>query len=158
MKTAIGPIISDRQRERVKRHIADGRQKGAEVLAGGDWLGNRCQPTILKNVAEGMEVFREETFGPVTSLYVFDDVDDAMEQANDTEYGLGFSIFTRDIQRGLQLAERAESGMVHINRATIQDEPHVPFGGQGLSGFGREGTGADLDIMTEWKWITVAMP
>ncbi len=72
-------------------------------------------------------------------------------------YGLSFSIFTRDIDTALKLARQAESGMVHINRATIQDEPHVPFGGQGLSGFGREGTTADLDVMTQWKWITIRM-
>lgn len=157
IKTSIGPIISERQRERVRRHIEDARNKGAQVLTGGDWDGNRCRPTILSGVREGMEVFREETFGPVTSLYVFDDVEDAMEKANDTEYGLSFSIFTRDIDTALRLAHQAESGMVHINRPTIQDEPHVPFGGQGISGFGREGTSADLDVMTEWKWVTIRM-
>ena len=154
--TVIGPIISPRQRERVRRHIEDARAKGAEVLTGGDWVGNRCRPTILRGVAEGMEVCREETFGPVTSLYVFDEIDEAMRRANDTEYGLSFSIFTRDVERALQLARAARSGMVHINRATIQDEPHVPFGGRGNSGFGREGTLYDLDILTQWKWITIA--
>ena len=103
-----------------------------------------------------MTVCREETFGPVTSLYVFDEIDEAMRRANDTEYGLSFSIFTRDVERALQLARAARSGMVHINRATIQDEPHVPFGGRGNSGFGREGTLYDLDILTQWKWITIA--
>ncbi len=157
IQTSIGPIISERQRERVRRHIEDARDKGAEILSGGDWVGNRCQPTILRGVTEGMEVFRNETFGPVTALYTFDRVEDAMQQANDTEYGLSFAIFTRDIDTALRLARQAESGMVHINRATIQDEPHVPFGGQGLSGFGREGTTADLDVMTQWKWITIRM-
>lgn len=157
-ETSIGPIISPRQRERVKRHIDDARARGAEILTGGDWIGNRCRPTILRNVAEGMLVCREETFGPVTSLYVFDELEQAMRQANDTEYGLSFSIFTRDIETALRLARQANAGMVHINRATIQDEPHVPFGGRGISGFGREGTQFDLDIMTEWKWITIASP
>lgn len=155
--TSIGPIISERQRERVRRHIEDARAKGARILAGGEWVGNRCQPTILQDVSEAMEVCRNETFGPVTSLYVFDEVSDAMERANDTEYGLSFAIFTRDIDTALKLAHQARSGMVHINRATIQDEPHVPFGGLGLSGFGREGTGVDLDLLTEWKWITIRM-
>lgn len=157
IQTSIGPIISERQRERVRRHIEDARDQGAEILTGGDWIGNRCQPTILRGVTEGMEVFRNETFGPVTSLYIFDDIEDAMAQANDTEYGLSFAIFTRDIDTAFRLARQAESGMVHINRATIQDEPHVPFGGQGLSGFGREGTTADLDVLTQWKWITIRM-
>ncbi len=157
METFVGPIISERQRERVRRHISDAKSKGVKVLAGGEWEGNRCQPTILSGVTEEMEVCRDETFGPVTSLYVFDTVDEVMELANDTVYGLSFSIFTRDIDTALDMAHRAESGAVHINRPTIQDEPCPPFGGQGLSGFGREGTEADLDILTQWKWITIRM-
>lgn len=157
IETAVGPIISERQRERVRRHITDAKNKGVEVLAGGEWEGNRCQPTIFSGVTEEMEVCQEETFGPVTSLYVFDTVDEALRLANDTVYGLSFSIFTRDIDTALYIAHRAESGAVHINRPTIQDEPCPPFGGQGLSGFGREGTEADLDILTEWKWITIRM-
>ncbi|MCB1678876.1 MAG: aldehyde dehydrogenase family protein [Halioglobus sp.] len=155
--TFVGPIISERQRERVRRHLSDARDKGVTVLAGGEWDGNRCQPTVLSGVTEEMEVCRNETFGPVTSLYVFDTVDEALERANDTVYGLSFSIFTRDIDTALDLAHRAESGAVHINRPTIQDEPCPPFGGQGLSGHGREGTEADLDILTQWKWITIRM-
>jgi acyl-CoA reductase-like NAD-dependent aldehyde dehydrogenase len=157
METFVGPIISERQRERVRRHISDAKAKGVKILAGGEWEGNRCQPTILSGVTEEMEVCRDETFGPVTSLYVFDTVDEAMERANDTVYGLSFSIFTRDIDTALDMAHRAQSGAVHINRPTIQDEPCPPFGGQGLSGSGREGTEADLDILTEWKWITIRM-
>ncbi len=155
--TFVGPIISERQRERVRRHITDARDKGATVLAGGEWDGNRCLPTILSDVTEEMEVCRNETFGPVTSLYLFDTVDEALEQANDTVYGLSFSIYTQDIDTALDIAHRAESGAVHINRPTIQDEPCPPFGGQGLSGYGREGTEADLDVMTQWKWITIRM-
>jgi len=155
MDTAVGPIISERQRERVRRHISDAKEKGVEVLAGGEWDGNRCQPTVLSGVSEEMAVCREETFGPVTSLYVFDTVDEALERANDTVYGLSFSIFTRDIETALDMAHRADSGAVHINRPTIQDEPCPPFGGTGQSGYGREGTEADLDILTEWKWITI---
>jgi acyl-CoA reductase-like NAD-dependent aldehyde dehydrogenase len=154
----VGPIISERQRKRVRSHVEEAREKGAEVLTGGDWEGNRCQPTILRGVNESMEVCRNETFGPVTSLYHFDTVEEALDKANDTEYGLSFSIFTRDIEKALSLAQQAESGAVHINRATIQDEPNPPFGGQGLSGFGREGTEAELDVFTEWKWITVNNP
>ncbi|MBT4523059.1 MAG: aldehyde dehydrogenase family protein [Halieaceae bacterium] len=157
METFVGPIISERQRERVRRHIDDAKGKGAKLLVGGEWEGNRCQPTIFSGVTEEMTVCRDETFGPVTSLYVFDSVDEAMERANDTDYGLSFSIYTRDIDTALDMAHRAESGAVHINRPTIQDEPCPPFGGQGLSGSGREGTEADLDILTEWKWITIRM-
>ena len=104
-----------------------------------------------------MSVFREETFGPVTSLYVVKDLEEAMGLANDTQYGLSFSIFTSNLTSAMKAARDAGSGMVHINAMSIQDEPHVPFGGNGLSGFGREGTDADLDIMTKWKWITMQL-
>jgi acyl-CoA reductase-like NAD-dependent aldehyde dehydrogenase len=155
--TMVGPIISERQRDRVRRHIDDALGKGVELVAGGGWEGNRCQPTVLAGVTDDMEVCRDETFGPVTSLYVFDTVDEAVALANDTEYGLSFSVYTRDIDTALDIAHRAQSGAVHINRPTIQDEPGPPFGGQGISGLGREGTEADLDLLTEWKWITIRM-
>jgi acyl-CoA reductase-like NAD-dependent aldehyde dehydrogenase len=153
--TMLGPIISERQRDRVRRHIADARAKGAEVLAGGEWDGNWCSATVLRGVTPEMTVFAEETFGPVTSLYPFDTLEEALDLANHTEYGLSASIFTRDIDKALAFAQRAEAGMVHINAPTLHDEPHVPFGGIKASGFGREGTEADLEIMTEWKWVTI---
>lgn len=153
--TMLGPIISKRQRDRVKDHIEDARSKGAEILAGGNWAGNHCEATVLRGVTPEMTVFAEETFGPVTSLYPFDTIEEALELANDTEYGLSASIFTQDIDKALRFAERAEAGMVHINAPTLHDEPHVPFGGIKASGFGREGTEADLEIMTEWKWVTI---
>lgn len=153
--TMLGPIISDRQRSRVRRHIEDARDKGARVLAGGAWKGNACEATVLCDVRDSMDVWQEETFGPVTSLYPFDDLSDALERANATEYGLSAAIFTRDIDKALQFAHGIEAGMVHVNAPTLHDEPHVPFGGAKSSGFGREGTEADLDIMTEWKWVTI---
>ncbi len=156
--TMLGPIISERQRDRVRRHIDDARNKGAEVLAGGEWNGNCCSATVLRGVTPDMTVFAEETFGPVTSLYPFDTLEEVLGLANDTEYGLSASIFTRDIDKALRFAQRAEAGMVHINAPTLHDEPHVPFGGIKSSGFGREGTEADLDIMTEWKWVTIQSP
>jgi acyl-CoA reductase-like NAD-dependent aldehyde dehydrogenase len=158
IQTGVGPIISPRQRERVRHHVEDAVAKGARLEKGGRWVGNRCQPTILSNVTREMTVFAEETFGPVTSVFSFDTIEEALALANDTEYGLSFGIFTRDIEKAMYLARGAAAGMVHINGATIQDEPHVPFGGTGLSGYGREGTEADLEIMTEWKWITIQLP
>lgn len=153
--TMLGPIISERQRDRVRSHVDDARAKGAEVLAGAEWTGNCCSATVLRGVTADMTVCYEETFGPVTSLYPFDTLEEAIELANDTEYGLSASIFTRDLDKALRFAHEAESGMVHINAPTLHDEPHVPFGGTKASGFGREGTEADLEIMTEWKWVTI---
>ena len=156
--TWLGPIISDRQRNRVRTHIEDAREKGATVVTGGEWIGNRCRPTILTGVGEGMTVCREETFGPVTSVYPVDSPEDALEKANDTNFGLSAAVFTRDIDKALTMAQSINAGMVHINAPTIADEPHVPFGGVGDSGFGREGTDIDIDTLTEWKWITIQLP
>jgi len=153
--TIIGPIISDRQRQRVKRHIEDAKAKGATVAAGGTWDGNRCAATVLLNVTSDMDVFREETFGPVVCVYTFNDFDEVMKEANDTNYGLSSAIYTRNIHRAMEYAKGIEAGMVHINSPSITDEAHVPFGGVGDSGFGREGTEADLDAFTELKWVTI---
>jgi acyl-CoA reductase-like NAD-dependent aldehyde dehydrogenase len=155
--TWLGPIISERQRARVRRHIEDAVAKGATLLTGGTWVGNRCRPTVLLGVQEGMTVCREETFGPVTSVYPVADAAEAMRRAKDTAYGLSAAIHTRDIDKALPMALDMNSGMVHINAPTIHDEPHVPFGGTGDSGFGREGTDIDIDTLTEWKWITVQL-
>ena len=152
--TWLGPIISNRQRERVRTHIEDARAKGAEVLTGGKWVGNCCQPTILSGVDETMVVCREETFGPVTSVYPVADLDEAIQRSNDTNYGLSAAIYTQDLSKAFRYMQEVKSGMVHVNAPTIADEPHVPFGGVGDSGFGREGTDVDVDTLTEWKWVT----
>lgn len=156
--TWVGPIISERQRQRVRSHIADAQAKGATLLTGGDWIGNRCRPTILTGVGDDMTVCREETFGPVTSVYPVADLDEAIARANDTRYGLSAAIYTRDITKAMIFWQRVHAGMVHINAPTLHDEPHVPFGGVGDSGFGREGTDIDIDTFTEWKWVTVQLP
>ncbi len=155
--TVIAPIISERQRTRIKDHIADAVAKGATVAAGGEWEGNRCQPTLLIDVTEDMTVCKTETFGPVTSIYPIDSYEEGLEKANDTEYGLSSAIFTKDINKAFHFARNIGAGMCHINGPTIHDEAHVPFGGNGESGVGREGTDADMEAMTELKWVTVQL-
>lgn len=157
LTTMIGPLINKRQRDRVRHHIEDAVSKGATVQTGGKWHGNRCEPTILTGVTDEMDVCREETFGPVTSIYPVDSVEDALEKANDSVYGLSAAIYTSDITKAMRFALGVKSGMVHINAPTPQDEPHVPFGGVGESGWGREGTDGDIEAMTEWKWITMQL-
>jgi len=154
--TVIAPTISPRQRERIKSHIDDARAKGANVIGGG-WEGNRCQPTLLTDVSEDMTVCRTETFGPVTAIYRIESYEEGLEKANDTEYGLSSAIFTKDIDRAFHFVHNSNAGMCHINGPTIHDEAHVPFGGNGESGVGREGTDADMEAMTELKWVTVQL-
>jgi acyl-CoA reductase-like NAD-dependent aldehyde dehydrogenase len=155
--TVGAPIISERQRERVRAHIADAVKKGATLAAGGEWNGNCCQPTILTDVSEEMTLCREETFGPVTSVYPIDSYEEGLEKANDTVYGLSSAIFTSDINKAMHFAKNIGAGMCHINGMTVHDEAHVSFGGNGESGVGREGTDADMEAMTELKWVTVQL-
>ena len=155
-ETMIGPIISPRQRERVQCHIADALDHGATARCGGRWRGNRCEPTVLSDINESMLVAREETIGPVATVEPVEDLQEAIAKSNELAYGLTASIFTADHDAAMQFAERCEAGMVHVNAATVQEEPHVPFGGVGDSGFGREGAIAGIDELTEWKWITLS--
>jgi acyl-CoA reductase-like NAD-dependent aldehyde dehydrogenase len=155
--TVIAPIISERQRQRVKAHIENAVSLGATVVVGGEWEGNRCQPTLLVDVTEAMTVCKTETFGPVTSIYPIDSYEEALQKANDTEFGLSSAIYTKDINKALHFAKHSGAGMCHINGPTIHDEAHVPFGGNGESGLGREGTDADMDAMTKLKWVTVQL-
>lgn len=153
--TVIGPIINSKQRQRVRLHIQEAIDKGARLIVGGDWEDNRCRPTILADTTDDMLVCQEETFGPVTCVSLVDSIDEAVAQANDSEFGLVAAVYTSDLNAAISLADRLQVGMVHINGMTIQQEPQAPFGGVGASGFGREGTDAAIDEMTEWKWITI---
>jgi acyl-CoA reductase-like NAD-dependent aldehyde dehydrogenase len=153
--TNIGPLVNKKQRQRVRGHIDDAMEKGATRLCGGDWEGHRCPPTVFTNVTPDMTIYHEETFGPVLSLYPIDSLDEAIAYANDSRYGLSASIYTKDLTDAMRFAEEVQAGMVHVNAPTIYAEPHVPFGGVGESGFGREGTEVDIELMTEWKWVTI---
>lgn len=154
-KTMIGPIINQAQRTRIREHLADAIDRGATVCTGDCWVGNRCMPTILTEVAPDAIIRRDETFGPVTIVDPFDTPDEAIEMAGATPFGLVTSIFTADLKLARTLAARSNAGMVHINGPTIQEEAHVPFGGNGDSGFGRDGSGASIESLTRWKWITM---
>lgn len=152
--TMIGPIIHETQRARIKEHLKDAISKGAKVLCGGNWQGNRCEPTVLTDTNEHMQISHEETFGPVTTLHCVVSADDALNLANDSNLGLSASVYTTNLTQAMRFAEELNAGMVHVNGTTIQDEPHIPFGGVGDSGFGRESTDPDLSEFMEWKWVT----
>ncbi|MFO0336859.1 MAG: aldehyde dehydrogenase family protein [Pseudomonadota bacterium] len=155
--TVIGPIINARQRARIRAHVDDAVAKGATVECGGRWIGHRCEPTVLTGVTRDMLCHSEETFGPVTAVYAVDGLDEALRAANDTRYGLAAAIFTSDLGHALRYARDVDAGMVHVNGATAQAEPHVPFGGVGDSGTGRDGPEYDMEAMTEWKWVSIQL-
>ena len=129
--------------------------QGAEVLCGGGNDGLFFEPTVLGGVTRDMRIFREETFGPVAPVVIADGVDDAVEIANDSDYGLSAGIITRDEERGLAVARQLRTGMAHVNDCSVHDEPHVPFGGIGASGLGRHGGRQGIDTFTETRWITL---
>jgi len=103
-----------------------------------------------------MKIYSEESFGPVVAVIRAADEDEAINIANDSEYGLSSAVFTRDIARGLQVARRIKSGICHVNGPTVQDQAQIPFGGVKNSGYGRFGGKAGIDAFTELRWITVA--
>jgi succinate-semialdehyde dehydrogenase / glutarate-semialdehyde dehydrogenase len=137
----VGPLIDGAQRAKVGDLVADAVDHGAEVLAGGepvDRPGYFSAPTVLWNPSPQAAVLREEIFGPVAPISTFDEEDEAVAAANATEYGLVAYVYTRDIDRGLRLFDRIDTGMLAINRGVVSN-PAAPFGGIKQSGYGREG-------------------
>ncbi len=151
----VGPLVHAAARDHVLALIADARDRGAEILAGGTADGLYVRPTVLRGVTAEMRIYHEESFGPVVSVIEVDGTDEAVRVANDTEYGLSAAVFGRDAAAALQVARRIRSGICHINGATVHDEPQMPFGGVGASGWGRFGSRAALEEFTELRWITI---
>ena len=151
----IGPLINDRQVARVRAQLEDAVARGARVVVGGGINGRFVEPTILTGVTPDMLVYRDETFGPVVPVIPFRTDDEAIALNNDTEYGLSAGIFTRDEARALAIARRLETGMCHVNCSSVNDEPHVPFGGSKASGLGRHGGRWSVETFTETRWITL---
>ncbi len=153
--TIIGPLINKAALDRVKARVDEAVSAGARVLAGGKADGPCFQPTLLADVPADATMSTNETFGPVASITVVENADQAVALANQTNYGLAAGIMTRNPDRGLALAERLEAGIVHINDQPVNDEPQVPFGGVKDSGWGRFGGRAAMDEFTELRWVTV---
>lgn len=153
--TLIGPLINQVQLDKIRTQVEEAIAGGAKLLCGGKYEGLCYYPTVLTNVTEDMKVFSEETFGPVAPVIVVEDAEEAVHVANSSRYGLSAGVITRDFQKGLEIAERLESGMVHINDSSVHDEPQVPFGGVKDSGWGRHGGLAALEEFTELRWITM---
>ncbi|PCI02612.1 MAG: aldehyde dehydrogenase [Hyphomicrobiales bacterium] len=151
----IGPLINDRQVARVKAQLDDAIAKGAKVALGGKITGRFVEPTILTGVTPDMDIYRDETFGPVVPVIPFKTDEEAIALNNDTEYGLSSGIITRDEHRGLEMSKKLATGMCHINCSSVNDEPHVPFGGSKSSGVGRHGGRWAMETFTETRWITM---
>ncbi|MEY4358019.1 MAG: NAD-dependent succinate-semialdehyde dehydrogenase [Pseudomonadota bacterium] len=155
--TEQGPLIDARALAKVEAHIADAVGKGARIARGGKRHalgGNFFEPTILLDVTADMRVAREETFGPVAPLFRFDTETEAVQRANDTEFGLAAYFYTRDLARSWRVQEALEYGIVGVNTGLFSTEV-APFGGMKESGLGREGSRHGIDEYTELKYVCV---
>jgi len=140
IETDIGPLSSKDGLETISGIVEDAKEKGAEILLGGseiDGKGFFYKPTILKNVKPNMRIAQEETFGPVAPITIVENESEAVKLANESEFGLGASIWTKDLAKADKMSRRIESGIVSVNNVVISD-PRIPFGGIKHSGFGRE--------------------
>jgi len=153
--TPLGAVVDRRTVECVNSLIQDALGQGAEQLVGGTTNGVLMPAHVIDKVTPEMKLFRDESFGPVVAITRARDEGHAVELANDTEYGLSASVFTRDIAKGLKVARQIQSGICHVNGPTVHDEAQMPFGGMKASGYGRFGGKAGIDAFTELRWITV---
>ena len=153
----LGPIIDTHQRDKIHGFVTSSVDAGAHLAAGGTYDSLFYKPTVLSNITPGMPAYDNEIFGPVAPVVPFSTLDEVVALANSTEYGLSLGILTKDVMKGLELAERIPSGIVHINDQTVADEAFNPFGGVGASGTGSRLGGAEwnLDAFTETQWVTL---
>ena len=156
-EVALGPVIDAGQRDKIHGIVTASADQGARIAAGGGYDRLFYSATVLADVSPDTPAFAEEIFGPVAPVARFDTVEDAVRLATTTEYGLSLGIVTRDVMKGLDLADRLPTGIVHINDQTVNDEANVPFGGVGASGTGARfgGAAANVDAFTETRWVTV---
>lgn len=155
-EAALGPLINQRQLQRVHEIVSDSLQAGARLEAGGEYDQLFYQPTVLSGVRPGMRAFEDEIFGPVATVVSFATDEEAIELANRTEYGLSAAIISPSVGRAMAIGERLDCGLLHINDQTVADECINPFGGRGASGNGGSvGGPADWDEYSQWQWVTV---
>jgi succinate-semialdehyde dehydrogenase/glutarate-semialdehyde dehydrogenase len=155
----VGPLIDATQRGKVAELVSDATGKGAQVLVGGrsrEGAGYFYEPTVLGGVSPNAKLLKEEIFGPVAPVIGFDDEDEAIAAANNTEYGLVAYVYTRDIKRAFRVVEKLETGMVGLNQGLVSN-PAAPFGGVKASGFGREGGPEGIDEYLNIKYVAMAM-
>jgi acyl-CoA reductase-like NAD-dependent aldehyde dehydrogenase len=154
--TMVGPVVNERAGEHLAALLDDARAHGAEIAAGGTHDGPLYAPTVVTGVTPEMRIYGEESFGPVVTVLAAADDEDAVRLANDTEYGLSAAVFGADEDRAMAVAARIQSGICHVNGATVHDEAAAPFGGVKGSGWGRFGQGEVAHEFTVTRWITVS--
>lgn len=159
-ESKVGPLIDAKSRDKVHELVTDALASGATAVLGGaavDGPGYFYQPTILTGVTEGVRILSEEIFGPVAPIVTFTDEDQAVRLANSTEYGLVAYVFTKDLNRGLRMGERLETGMLGLNAGVVSNAA-APFGGVKQSGLGREGGVEGIDEYLYTQYVGIADP
>ncbi|MBM7767584.1 aldehyde dehydrogenase family protein [Glutamicibacter nicotianae] len=151
----VGPIINDAQLESVSGKIATAREQGAREVLAGSITGRVVSPHVFADVTSGMELFREEIFGPVVGIAKADSEEHALQLSNDTEFGLSSAVFTQNLEKGVAFARGIKAGMTHVNDITVNDEPHVMFGGEKNSGLGRFNGEWAIEEFTTDHWVGV---
>jgi succinate-semialdehyde dehydrogenase/glutarate-semialdehyde dehydrogenase len=159
----IGPLIDSASMEKMQRQVTDALDKGAKVLAGGERLldagldkGQFFAPTVLTNVSPDMQIYHEETFGPIAPVIPFDDEDEVVAMANDTSYGLAAYLYTNDLSRALRVSEALRFGIVGINDINPTGAA-APFGGIKESGLGREGGPQGIEEYLDTKLVGISL-
>jgi succinate-semialdehyde dehydrogenase/glutarate-semialdehyde dehydrogenase len=160
--TTMGSLNNEPTAAKTERHVTEALERGARLVTGGKRAPQHgselfFEPTVLDGVTDGMEIAREETFGPVVPVSTIRDEQDAIDLVNRSEYGLLAAIFTADLGRGLAFAEAVRTGWVNVNEGTNYWEPHLPFGGRAgsRSGFGRVNGRFSMERLTELKTVVI---
>lgn len=156
-ETDFGPMIDENAAERIQEWVEEARDQGATIETGGERKGTMMYPTIITNVKKDMKVVKEEAFAPIVTVIPFNTEEEAVENTNDSIYGLQTGVFTKDISRAYRVADSLEMGGVWINDSSVYRQDNYPYGGVKLSGLGREGVKYAMDEMTEMKFIGVRL-
>lgn len=154
--TAVGPLINEDAVTRIQKDVEDSISAGAKLLVSGKTNGNVLHPIVLGEVKNDMPIAQNEIFGPVAAIIRAKDEEDAIRIANDSPYGLSGSVFSGNINRGVNVAKEIDTGMIHVNDQPVNDESHVAFGGEKFSGNGRFNGEWAIEKFTTVKWIGVA--
>jgi aldehyde dehydrogenase (NAD+) len=153
--TVIGPLVNRQQMKKAMRYIDEAKADGASIALEGKRIGNVLTPYVFTDVQNSSKLAQTELFAPIASIIKAETDEEALEFANDTEYGLSSAIFTSDLKHGENLALQIDSGMTHINDQTVNDAPNIPFGGNKASGLGRFGNPWVVEEFTVTKWVSI---
>ena len=153
--TTFAYLESQQSAERIRALVTDAVEKGAQLPLPLRIEGAQMYPLIVDNIRPEMKLYAEESFGPVVTVERFKHIEEAIEQANNTSYGLSAAVYSQNINQALSIAQRIDSGICHINGPTVHDEAQAPFGGLKESGYGRFGSRAAIYEFTEERWVTI---